>query len=92
MAKSKSKKDLQGYKVYTEQINTLTQRCESNCNEIMFVNTNKTPGQVATISTFPLDAGEFVTYGGNQNEIDLTTYHVIQSNVGDVFVIKKIYV
>ena len=86
------KEKLQSFKLVTEQINSLTQRCESNCNEIMFVNTNIIPGQIATINTFPLDSKEFVTYGGNQNEIDRTTYHVIQKNVGDIYVIKKIYV
>ena len=82
----------QSFKIYTEQINQLTQRCESNCNEIMFINTNNTPGNVATISTFPLDAKEFITYGGNKDETDRTTYHVIQKNIGDIFVIKKIYI
>ena len=71
------------------QFYTTNQRIISNCNAINFVNT----GTITVyINNFPVTAGNSLSYGGNQNEIDVTEYIIDfqGSLVGEIWVQKKI--
>lgn len=78
------------YKLQIEQVNEPTYSCESNCNEIMFVNQGVASPTV-TINKFPLQGGAFITFGGNQHEEDVTVYRVEGNTSGTLWIFRKIF-
>lgn len=81
---------MQRFITKVENVTPLTKFCESNCNEIMFI--NKSPVNIVTVENFPLGPGQFVTIGGNADEIDTTTYRVISVVPGDCWIFRKTYI
>ncbi len=73
--------------LYQYQQNTSLQ---SNCNNITFINNGATTIQ---INNFNIVAGGQLQIGGNENEIDTTTYQINFQGAtnGNVAVIKKIF-
>ena len=81
---------LQKYKIVIEQVTQLTKWIEANCNEIMFVNLSTT--DTVTVANFPIPPQGFLSIDGNADEIDTTTYRVVQPTIGDCWVVRKVYV
>jgi len=79
---------LQPYKVETELISK-AMACESNCNEIIFI--NKGAG-VVSVDGFPLATNEFLVDGGNVGELNVSRYNITATVPAfELYVRRKIY-
>lgn len=63
---------------------------ESNCNQITFVNRG---ANNALINGYPINAGEQISFEGQECEEDVTVYQVTFNGTGDklIFAIRKLY-
>jgi len=77
---------------YTTDIQVYTQNDSviANCNAITFQNTGTTNVKVLGYTIIP---GTSLSISGNAGELDITKYDIIfAANVGDLTVIRKIFV
>jgi hypothetical protein len=66
---------------------------KANCNSITFI--NKSLNNYPTVNGYPLSAGEALSFGGNENEIDDTNYSIgIDLTVGtpNLWIITKNFI
>lgn len=80
---------LQNYTIDIVQVTQVIQKVESHCNEIMFVNKGV---PTVLIDNFPLAQNEFITFGGNRDEICTKTFSVTQNTATALYAVKKTYV
>lgn len=79
----------QDFTINIEQINEEIRNCESNCNEIMFINKGAT---TALIEKFPLAQNEFIVFGGNRDEYCTKNFNVQAPAGSGLYAIRKNYV
>lgn len=79
------------YRVETEPVSTPGVIDAKESNELIFINKGTA---TAEIDGFPLAPGEFLTDGGNENEINITRYRITWITAGTkiVYVRRKFYV
>lgn len=79
----------QQYTVDIVQVSKPQQKVASDCNEIMFIN----KGAVTCfIDNFPLAQNEFITFGGNRDEICVKTFSITNNTSLQLYAVKKFYV
>ena len=82
---------LQNYRIETEPVSTPGVIDAKDSNEIIFINKGT---QVAEVDGFPLSNNEFLTDGGNKDEINKTKYRITFTGAGipKLFVRRKFYI
>jgi len=79
----------QKFTIQIEQVNEAARNCESNCNEIMFINKGAT---AALVDKFPLAQNEFITFGGNRDEVCIKNFNVQAPAGSQLFAVRKTYI
>lgn len=79
----------QNYTIQVEQVVEEQRNCESNCNEITFVNLGATP---ALVEKYPLFQGGYLRIGGNIGEKCIKVFNLECPAGSEVYVFRKFYV
>ena len=76
------------YTIAIEQVNEPQRNCESNCNEIMFVNKG---AATCYVEKYPIVQDDFLTIGGNIGEYCTKNFNVQAPAGSNLFVFRKYY-
>lgn len=81
----------QKYRVETEPVSISGIIDAKAANEIIFINKGVA---VAEVDGFPLSFNEFLTDGGNKDEINVSRYNITFTGVGskNLFIRRKFYI